>query len=65
MCKDLLEEKRKRNVIFLWQKYGARAEECITEIAGVNVEDQEIPEGFTSSPRCYGDVGLSENEEKF
>ena len=28
------------------------------------MEDQEIPEGFTSSPRCCGGVGLSENEEK-
>jgi hypothetical protein len=64
MCKDLLQEKRRRKVNFLWQKYEAREEECITEIAGVNVEDQEIPESFTSSPRCYGGVGLSENEEK-
>jgi hypothetical protein len=62
-AKDLLQEKRRRKVNFLWQKYGAREEECITEIAGVNVEDQEIPESFTSSPRCYGGVGLSENEE--
>ena len=60
----LLQEKRKRKVDFLRQTFGKREEQVVTKIAGITVTDQVIPQNFSSSPRCYGNIETTKNEEE-
>ena len=60
--RTLLWEKRKRKVDFLRQKFGKRKEQVVTKIAGITVADQLIPQNFSSSPRCYGNIEVTKNE---
>ena len=58
-----LNEKRKRKVRFLKQKYG-QSKRIPDDLEGINIADKEIPTTFTSEPRCYGGISLTENEKK-
>ena len=60
-----LRDKRKRRVNFLSEKFGSKgASDCVTEVEGITVADQPTPSTFSSSPRCYGGVQLTSDEEK-
>ena len=60
--KEVLCKRRKKKVEFLSQKYN-RKPNLPDRVHGVIVADQEIPENFTSEPRCYGSVQISSDEK--
>ena len=60
--KDVLCKRRKKKVDFLSRKYN-RKTRLPYSINGAIVADQDVPENFTSEPRCYGAIEIS-NDEK-
>jgi hypothetical protein len=59
--KSELNEKRKTKVKFLISKYGKKVN--IPDVyEGIKISDQEIPDTFTSEPRCYGGCTIDNNE---
>jgi hypothetical protein len=50
-------------VAFLYKKYSVT--KCVPDVVrGIVIEDQHIPETFSSEPRCYGGVRLDDCEKK-
>ena len=50
---------------FLLKKFGAEnVIDCVTEVEGITVADQTVPSTFSSSPKCYGGVQLTNDEKK-
>ena len=60
--KEVLSQRRKKKIEFLNRKYGRR-HNVPDRVNGVIVADQAIPENFTSEPRCYGSVEVSDDEK--
>ena len=60
----VLNQRRRRKIVFLIQKYAPSLKETPNEIRGIIIKDQDLPETFTSEPRCYGGCVLDANETK-
>ena len=56
-----LNNKRKSKVEFLTKKY-MKVKAIPDVLRDIVIKDQEIPETFSSEPRCYGGIELNEHE---
>ena len=62
-CVKKLSVARRGKISFLVRKHGVQKDVPIV-LRGVTVEDQQIPNTFSTDPRCYGGVVIGRREEE-
>lgn len=56
-----LSEILRKKVVLLGRRFSTK-QTVADSIRGITVADQEIPNEFSTAPRCYGNVSLNQNE---
>ena len=62
--KTQLRETRRRKMGFLHEKFGQQEKHDERMIEGITIADREIPQGFSSSSRKYGNTEITTNERE-
>ncbi len=58
-----IRSKHRKKIRHLQRKYKTKPNTIPDEIDGIVIKDQEIPEGYSSTPRTYGGITLTNEEE--
>ena len=64
LYKTYLRKKRRKKVKFLRNKYRRERRIVPDEVDGIIIKDQPIPDDFTTEPRVYGGVNITEPEKE-